>query len=109
MEAPADSIIAYSTAPGRVAEDGSGRSSPYTSALLAVISTPGLGIEQVFKQVRNRVRQATDNKQIPWESTSLMGDFYFVAAQAAPPPAEISKPVSVPLPSPSEAPEPLPI
>ena len=95
MDAPAGSIIAYSTAPGRVAEDGSGRNSPYTSALLAVMGTPGLGIEQVFKQVRNRVIQATGNKQVPWESTSLMGDFYFVTVQIAPPPAEVSKPASV--------------
>ena len=111
MEAPEGSIVAYSTAPGRVAEDGSGRNSPYTSALLAVMGTPGLGIEQVFKQVRNRVRQVTGNKQIPWESTSLMGDFYFVAAQAAAPPAEVPQPapvlpsappaVSQPLPKPS--------
>ena len=100
MDAPAGSIIAYSTAPGRVAEDGSGRNSPYTSALLAVMNTSGLGIEQVFKQVRNRVIQATGNKQVPWESTSLRGDFYFVAAQATtlpvePPPEQTHEPAPV--------------
>ena len=77
MDAPSGTIIAYSTSPGKVAMDGKGRNSPYTAALLEHMDDPGLTIEQVFKKCRGRIYRATNGKQIPWESTSLTGDFYF--------------------------------
>jgi uncharacterized caspase-like protein len=87
-------FLSYSTSPGAEAEDGSGSDSPYTTALLTAARTPGLPIEQAFKQVRVAVNKATDGRQTPWESSSLTEDFRFVAttdlrdANAAPiPPA----------------------
>lgn len=77
MDAPTGSILAYATAPGSVASDGPGRNGLYTSALLRLMATPGLKIEDVFKQVRIEVAKASGKKQIPWEASSLMGDFYF--------------------------------
>ncbi|MDJ0958938.1 MAG: SUMF1/EgtB/PvdO family nonheme iron enzyme, partial [Arenicellales bacterium] len=77
IDAPLGSIVAYSTAPGSVAADGRGRNGTYTKHLLAAMKIPGLSIEQVFKQVRNSVIDATSGKQIPWEETSLRDDFYF--------------------------------
>lgn len=75
--APADTIIAYSTAPGQLAEDGdTGANSPYAAALARTITEPGLRIEDVFKRVRRSVAAATQGRQLPWESYSLMGDFY---------------------------------
>ncbi len=73
-------LIAYSTAPGSVASDGESgaNNSPYTQALLSAIREPGLKIEDVFKKVRTTVRQKTGGKQIPWESSSIEGDFYFL-------------------------------
>lgn len=71
------SIIAYSTAPGMVASDGDGRNGLYTKELIEVLKIPGLTIEEVFKQVRVRVSQKSNNEQIPWENSSLMGDYYF--------------------------------
>ncbi|MCP4107211.1 MAG: SUMF1/EgtB/PvdO family nonheme iron enzyme [Desulfobacteraceae bacterium] len=44
-----------------------------------VISTPGLRIEDVFKRVRVSVMNETGKKQIPWQSSSLTGDFYFAS------------------------------
>ena len=79
MDAPRGTIVAYSTSPGKVAFDGRGRNSPYTAALLEYMDNPGLTIEQVFKKCRKRIYKATKGKQIPWESTSLTGDFYFVS------------------------------
>jgi hypothetical protein len=35
-------------------------------------------VEEVFKAVRRQVKQATNNRQTPWESSSLENDFYFV-------------------------------
>jgi uncharacterized caspase-like protein len=86
-------FLSYSTSPGAEAEDGEGADSPYTTALLAVARTPGLPIEQAFKQVRVAVNKATGGRQTPWESSSLTEDFRFTAASrpddanaAVPPP-----------------------
>ena len=78
MNAPRGSFVAYATEPGGVAADGDGANSPYTAALARAVLTPGLAIEQVFKQVRVDVLGKTDGRQIPWDSSSLTGDFYFV-------------------------------
>src|SRR6202166_3317339 len=84
------SFISYSTSPGAEAEDGTGADSPYTTALLAVAKEPNLPIEEAFKRIRVAVNQATDGRQIPWESSSLTADFKLFATdtarQAASPP-----------------------
>jgi hypothetical protein len=77
MEAPKGSLIAYATAPGMTAFDGSGRNGLYTSELLKEIRKRGQPIEGVFKNVRRNVAKATRDQQVPWESSSLIGDFYF--------------------------------
>lgn len=100
VDAPHGTLLAYSTAPGDVAADGTGRNSPYTAALARMIQTPGVPVEQVFKRVRIEVMEKTGNRQVPWESSSLTGDFFFLKAEpvslapasptpapAAPPPA----------------------
>ncbi|MBN2701468.1 MAG: caspase family protein, partial [Methylothermaceae bacterium] len=78
MEGPLGSLIAYATAPGDTALDGEGRNGVYTKHLLEAMTRPGLPLEQVFKRVRNGVRRQTDGRQIPWEESSLTGDFYFI-------------------------------
>jgi hypothetical protein len=77
IDAPVGTFIAFSTAPGRVALDGDGRNSPFTKNLLTAIREPGQSIEQVFKNVRRSVVDQTSGEQIPWESSSLIGDFFF--------------------------------
>lgn len=104
MDAPTGSIVAYATAPGTVAADGTGRNSPYTAQLLRAMRTPGVGIEQLFKQVRIQVAKTTNNRQVPWESSSLMGDFYFVPPASTPPPAPVAT-ASVPSPFRPPAPQ----
>jgi uncharacterized caspase-like protein/formylglycine-generating enzyme required for sulfatase activity len=84
MDAPAGILIAYSTAPGAVAADGSGRNSPYTEALSVAMRDLHEPVEQVFKRVRVGVMSATSGKQVPWESSSLTGDFYFAAPGKTP-------------------------
>ena len=78
MDAPSGMLIAFSTSPGSVASDGDGANGIYTKHLLRNLSTPGLPIELVLKRVRESVSADTGQKQIPWESSSLLGDFYFV-------------------------------
>lgn len=77
MNAPSGTLIAYATAPGSVASDGTGQNGLYTQEVVKAIKKPGLKIEDAFKQVRSGVQGKTQGKQVPWESSSLVGDFYF--------------------------------
>lgn len=77
MNAPSGSLIAYATAPGNTASDGSGQNGLYTSAILQYLNQSDLQIEDLFKKVRQKVIQESGGKQTPWESTSLTKDFYF--------------------------------
>jgi uncharacterized caspase-like protein len=83
MDAAQGTFIAYSTAPGSVAADGSGSNSPYTKALAKTIVQPGVGIEEAFREVRASTMQATGDKQIPWDSSSLTAPFFFRQGAAA--------------------------
>jgi hypothetical protein len=79
MDSVKGSFIAYSTAPGSVAADGIGRNGTYTKHLLTSLRQSDTKIEEVFKRVRLEVARETSNKQIPWDSSSLLVDFYFTA------------------------------
>jgi formylglycine-generating enzyme required for sulfatase activity len=81
--APAGTLIAYATAPGSLASDGEGANSIYTGELLKAMRLPSLKVEEVFKRVRQEVARRTNGQQVPWESSSLIGDFMFVLPQAA--------------------------
>lgn len=84
MNAPTGSFIAYATAPGNVALDGTSGNSPYTAALAhEIINTPQ-PIEQISKAVRLRVLRETGGAQTPWDSSSLTSDFYFRPPESAP-------------------------
>jgi uncharacterized caspase-like protein len=85
-------FIAYSTAPGSVAYDGEGRNGLYTKHLLASLKNPDSDIERVFKRVRASVAEETRNAQIPWDSSSLLGDFRFGLTKPKPAPASGDKP-----------------
>jgi hypothetical protein len=85
VDGPRGTLIAYSTAPGAIAEDGlAGSNSPYTKALAHALTIPGLTAEEVFRTVRLRVLTETQDAQVPWESSSLTRAFYFVRQGAAP-------------------------
>lgn len=93
MDAPTGSLIAYATAPGSVASDGGGRNGVFTRHLLETIKTPGLPISEVFMRVRQGVVQETARKQVPWEASSLIGQFYFAGpGQTATPPPAVTAP-----------------
>ena len=86
MEAPEGVLISYSTAPGAVAEDGTGANSPYTEALARAMRDSHIPAELMFKQARNEVVRVTNRHQVPWDASSLTGqDFYFAASEATPP------------------------
>ena len=89
LDAPPGTFFAYATAPGNVAEDGSAQDGNglYTRFLLQELRRQDARIEDVFKRVRLQVRQASQGRQIPWESTSLEDDFVFATGQKVAPPA----------------------
>ncbi len=78
MRSPTGTVIAFSAAPGQTAADGNGRNSPYTAALLQEMRVPNTPIEQVLKETRKAVSVATQDRQVPWYNSSLVGDFYFI-------------------------------
>ena len=71
------SFIAYATAPGYTASDGEGRNGLYTQELLKAMRKPGTTIEQVFKEVRRNVLKLSGDRQYTWDSSNIIGDFYF--------------------------------
>ena len=90
VEIGVGTLIAYATQPGNVALDGTGRNSPFTTALLAHIETPGLEVNQFMNRVRQSVLVATENRQVPWTHSSLTGDVFF--SRRAEPDAEPAPP-----------------
>ena len=83
ISAPKGTIIAFSTSPGQTAREDSDHGF-YTGALLNHIKTPKISIEEMFKRVRNEVYQRTAGKQVTWEHTSLLGDYYFNSSFISP-------------------------
>ena len=81
VRGPVGTLVAFATAPGTVAQDGTGRNSPFTGALLRHIETEGLEVRPMLGRVRQTVREATGGAQIPWENASLEGEFYFRPAE----------------------------
>lgn len=76
--APRGTLVAYSTAPGQLAEDGTGRkNSIYTETLAGLIGQPGLPVTELFRTVADQVRRRTLEDQQPWVESSLVGDAYF--------------------------------
>jgi uncharacterized caspase-like protein len=72
---PTGTLIAYAAAPGAAALDGSGSNGAYAQHLTTEMQAAGTPIETVFKRVRTAVARDTGNRQVPWETSSLVGDF----------------------------------
>ena len=92
-------LIAYATAPGKVAADGDGRNGLFTEQLLLALDQPGQPVETVFKLVRQGVAGASGRAQVPFVSNGLIGDFYFNTAAATPAPTLEPKPKPKPAPA----------
>jgi hypothetical protein len=74
---PSGTFLAFATAPGSVAADGTGNNGLYTQEILKAIITPGFRIEDVFKEVRRNVYKLSEQQQTPWENSSIFDDFFF--------------------------------
>src|SRR3982750_1923900 len=77
MKSGEGTLIAFATGPGQTALDGQeGTNSPFTRALLANITTPGVEIQQAMTKVRAQVNEETNKGQLPWGHTNLIGTVY---------------------------------
>lgn len=81
---PTGTIIAFAAAPGSTAEDGTGKNSPFTTALAEALALPGREIDQIFKETGRRVIEATEKRQQPWVNSSFYDSFVVRPGDAAP-------------------------
>ena len=85
MQSGEGTLIAFATGPGQTALDGQeGTNSPFTRALIAHVTQPGIEIQQAMTEVRAQVNEETNKGQLPWGHTNLIGAVYLnpVAAPA---------------------------
>lgn len=99
VNAPKGTLITYATSPGRTAADGTGRSSPYTTAFLESLDIPNLSLSDFFDNVGTSVLEKTNDEQTPWIAKSpFRGSFYFnrkaVPAPVVETPTKPTQPVS---------------
>jgi len=77
MKSGEGTLIAFATGPGQTALDGeNGTNSPFTRALVANITQPGVEIQQAMTKVRAQVNEETNKNQLPWGHTNLIGSVY---------------------------------
>ncbi|GBF53037.1 serine/threonine kinase [Microcystis sp. 0824] len=108
LQAVSGTLIAFATAPGKVASDGTGRNGLFTSYLLKYIKTPNMEVDSMLRKVRSDVVQNTNNYQVPWTSSSLIGEFAFNQKTETTSPIVTSPPVPNPSPSIAAVPTPKP-
>ena len=83
IEPTSNVLVAYASRDGTVAADGAGRNSPFTSALLEHLETPGLEINFLFRNVRDEVVAATKGAQQPFVYGSLSKEAIYLKPPAA--------------------------
>jgi uncharacterized caspase-like protein len=88
MKSAEGTLISFATGPGQTALDGpEGTHSPFTNALLAHLPEKGIEIQQVMTEVRAEVHEQTNNGQLPWGNTNLIGTVYLNGSPAPAAPA----------------------
>jgi formylglycine-generating enzyme required for sulfatase activity len=96
VESGGGTLISFSTQPGNVALDGTGRNSPFAGALVKYVAVSKDDLSAILIDVRNDVMRQTQDTQVPWEHSALRGRFYFrpppsVPAPSAPTPPQLSE------------------
>src|SRR5450432_742124 len=95
MKSGEGTLIAFATGPGQTALDGQeGTNSPFTRALIAHITTPGVEIQQAMTEVRAQVNEETNKGQLPWGHTNLIGAVFLNPAATPAPGAVAAAPAA---------------
>jgi uncharacterized caspase-like protein len=95
IESGAGTLISFSTQPGNVALDGTGRNSPFTGALVRQLGRSNEDLNTILIAVRNDVMRLTDGQQVPWEHSALTRRFYFDRTVPAPDPRPAKDPATL--------------
>ncbi len=82
--APNETMIIYSTAPGEVASDGTGRNGTFTKWFLEYLPIPGMEIHKMLIEVKREVSKETNTMQRPWTTDDLTREFYFAGVEGNP-------------------------
>ena len=69
-----NTLVAFAAKAGSTADDGDTKNSPFTTALVKYLPTPGLDVRKAFGFVRDDVLKVTNYKQEPFIYGSLGGD-----------------------------------
>jgi Caspase domain len=97
IESSPGMIVAFSSAPSTVAQDGPGPYGAYATAIAEMVREPGLDIDTLFARIRLRTNEATNGAQTPWEVSQLQQVAMLVpGAPAAPPPGAPQGLISAP-------------
>jgi len=81
IEPGSSTLVAFAAKEGTTADDGSGKNSPFASALLANLKTRGLEISFLFRRVRDQVMSETGGRQEPFVYGSLSSVPIYLAGQ----------------------------
>jgi uncharacterized caspase-like protein len=73
-----DSLVIFSVGLGQTSNETAGEQSLFMNELLKELRSPGVSAEEVFARTRIGVSRASDADQVPWVSSSLVENFYFV-------------------------------
>jgi uncharacterized caspase-like protein len=85
MRTAEGTLITFASGPGQPALDGpKGGHSPFTQALLDHLTEPGVEIQQVMTEVRAEVHELTNNAQLSWGNSNLVGTVYLNPKSPAP-------------------------
>jgi uncharacterized caspase-like protein len=72
-------FVAFATAPGSTASDNPGGGNGlFTSKLIGALDQPGWSLDAIFSWVRKQVFFESKGQQLPWTSSSVIGDFFFI-------------------------------
>ncbi len=74
-------LVAFATQADRVADDGAGANSPFTTALVTHLATPGVELRTSLTRVRVDVAKATNDAQVPEVWDSVLGEIYLSPAE----------------------------
>jgi Flp pilus assembly protein TadD len=75
VEPEAGTLVVYAAKDGETALDGDGINSPFASAFVKNLPTPGLEVRRLFDFVRDDVMEVTGRKQKPFSYGSISGSF----------------------------------
>ncbi len=99
LEHEANTLVLFSTAPGRVALDGPpGQNSPFAAAFLWQMQRPSVDIQSISSKLRRELLIATGGRQVMWDRNGYAAPFVLNSSgqAGAAPAADSSRIIELP-------------